>query len=68
MIDQALQKKKTQLDLHHDNIESVSHTTSTQLEIWSDCMIGSNDANKAVQPSYSLTLKENLLLKHLNML
>jgi hypothetical protein len=40
MIDQALQKKKTQLDLHHDNIESVSHTTSTQLEIWSDCMIG----------------------------
>jgi hypothetical protein len=51
MIDQALpEKKKTQLDLHHDNIESVSHTTSTQLEIWSDCMIGSNDANKAVQP------------------
>jgi hypothetical protein len=68
MIDQALPEKKNAIrSANHDNIESVSHTTSTQLEIWSDCMIGSNDANKAYNLS-SLTLKENLLLKHLNML
>lgn len=63
MTDQAITNKKTQFDLNSDDFESVIYTTSTQLEIWSDCMIGSSDANKAYNLSYSLNFKGKFIIE-----
>ncbi|MFD2942103.1 non-ribosomal peptide synthetase [Flavobacterium notoginsengisoli] len=43
-------------------IERVIYTTNSQQEIWSDCIFGGNDANKAYNLSISLKLKGNLVI------
>ncbi|WP_264565380.1 non-ribosomal peptide synthetase [Flavobacterium sp. N3904] len=46
-------------------IENIIRTTNSQLEIWTDCLIGSSDANKAYNLSYSIKLKGELVLEAL---
>ena len=46
-------------------IESVVNTTDSQLEIWTDCLIGDSDANKAYNLSYSIKFRGNLVLEAL---
>ncbi|HRA72275.1 MAG TPA: condensation domain-containing protein, partial [Flavobacterium sp.] len=46
-------------------IESVIPATNSQLEIWTDCLIGNNDANKAFNLSYSIKFKGELVLEAL---
>ncbi|WP_338840247.1 amino acid adenylation domain-containing protein [Flavobacterium ginsenosidimutans] len=43
-------------------IERVIHTTNSQQEIWSDCIFGGSDANKAYNLSVSIRLKGNLII------
>ncbi|MFH7000352.1 amino acid adenylation domain-containing protein [Flavobacterium sp. FlaQc-57] len=43
-------------------IERVIQTTNSQQEIWSDCIFGGSDANKAYNLSVSLKLKGNLVV------
>ena len=40
-------------------IERVIYATNSQQEIWSDCIFGGSDANKAYNLSVSITLKGN---------
>ncbi|MEZ7503926.1 amino acid adenylation domain-containing protein [Flavobacterium sp. Arc2] len=61
MEGQAHKYKKTQFDPLSTEIESVIHTTNTQLEIWTDCLIGSSDANKAYNLSYTISFKGELI-------
>ncbi|AWK06834.1 non-ribosomal peptide synthetase [Flavobacterium crocinum] len=42
-------------------IERVIHTTNSQQEIWSDCIFGGSDANKAYNLSVSIKFKGNLV-------
>lgn len=42
-------------------IERVIQTTNSQQEIWTDCIFGGSDANKAYNLSVSITLKGNLV-------
>ncbi|WP_291141043.1 non-ribosomal peptide synthetase [Flavobacterium sp. UBA7680] len=42
-------------------IERVIQTTNSQQEIWSDCIFGGSDANKAYNLSVSIKLKGNLI-------
>lgn len=46
-------------------IESTIHTTNSQLEIWTDCLIGSSDANKAYNLSYSIKFTGKLMFEAL---
>lgn len=59
------QNNKTQLETYSSEIESVINTTNSQLEIWTDCLIGSSDANKAYNLSYSIKFSGNLVLEAL---
>lgn len=43
-------------------IERVIYTTNSQLEIWTDCIFGGSDANKAYNLSVSIKFKGNLVL------
>lgn len=43
-------------------IERVIQTTNSQQEIWSDCIFGGSDANKAYNLSVSIKLKGNLII------
>ncbi|SHH04644.1 non-ribosomal peptide synthetase [Flavobacterium defluvii] len=43
-------------------IERVIHTTNAQQEIWTDCIFGGSDANRAYNLSVSVKLKGNLIL------
>lgn len=43
-------------------IERVIHTTNSQQEIWTDCIFGGSDANKAYNLSVSINLKGNLVI------
>ena len=43
-------------------IEQVIYTTKSQLEIWTDCIIGGDDANRAYNLSVSIKLKGNLII------
>ncbi len=54
MKHQAHNQNKTQFNPLSTNIESIIHTTNSQLEIWTDCVIGGVDANKAYNLSYSI--------------
>ncbi|REH01872.1 non-ribosomal peptide synthetase [Flavobacterium aquicola] len=51
---QSHNQNKIQFDPLHAEIESVIRITNTQLEIWMDCLIGGNNANKAYNLSYSI--------------
>ncbi|MBB4802526.1 amino acid adenylation domain-containing protein [Flavobacterium nitrogenifigens] len=44
-------------------IERVIHTTNSQQEIWSDCLFGGSDANKAYNLSVSINFKGNLIIE-----
>lgn len=65
MKDQSQNLNKIQFDLLSSEIGSVMPTTNTQLEIWTDCLIGSNDANKAYNLSYSIKFKGELVVEAL---
>jgi amino acid adenylation domain-containing protein len=56
---------KTQFKPNYTEIESIVQTTNTQLEIWTDCLIGGSDANKAYNLSYSITFHGNLVIEAL---
>jgi amino acid adenylation domain-containing protein len=43
-------------------IERVIYTTNSQQEIWSDCIFGGDDANKAYNLSVSLKFRGNLVI------
>jgi amino acid adenylation domain-containing protein len=43
-------------------IERVIYTTNSQQEIWTDCIFGGSDANKAYNLSVSIKFKGNLVL------
>lgn len=43
-----------------NEIERVINTTNSQLEIWTDCIFGGDDANKAYNLSVSIIFKGNL--------
>ncbi|MBF4464318.1 non-ribosomal peptide synthetase [Flavobacterium sp. LC2016-12] len=43
-------------------IERVIYSTNSQQEIWSDCIFGSSDANKAYNLSVSIQFKGNLVI------
>lgn len=43
-------------------IERVIYTTNSQQEIWSDCIFGGSDANKAYNLSVSIRFKGNLVI------
>lgn len=43
-------------------IERVIYTTKSQLEIWTDCILGGDDASKAYNLSISIKLKGNLII------
>ncbi len=43
-------------------IERVIHTTNSQQEIWSDCIFGGSDANKAYNLSVSIKFKGDLAI------
>jgi amino acid adenylation domain-containing protein len=63
MKDQSHNKSK--FDPLSIEIESVINTTNTQLEIWMDCLIGSTDANKAYNLSFSIKFTGHLVLEAL---
>lgn len=44
-------------------IERVIHTTNSQQEIWTDCIFGGSDANRAYNLSISLNFNGNLIIK-----
>ena len=46
---------ETPFDPFSLEIERVIYTTNSQLEIWTDCIFGGNDANKAYNLSVSIT-------------
>jgi hypothetical protein len=46
-----------------DEIENIIRTTNSQLEIWTDCLIGSSDANKAYNLSYSIKFSGSFVLE-----
>jgi amino acid adenylation domain-containing protein len=58
MKDQSQNNNKIQSNFNE--IETIINTTNTQLEIWTDCLIGGSDANKAYNLSYSVKFKGNL--------
>ncbi|PBJ08949.1 non-ribosomal peptide synthetase [Flavobacterium sp. ACN6] len=43
-------------------IERVIHTTNSQQEIWTDCIFGGSDANRAYNLSVSIDFQGNLIL------
>ncbi|WP_281337148.1 non-ribosomal peptide synthetase [Flavobacterium eburneipallidum] len=59
------QNNKTQIETYSSEIENVINTTNSQLEIWTDCLIGSSDANKAYNLSYSIKLNGTLVVEAL---
>lgn len=63
MNDQSHNQNKTHFDSLSIEIESVIQTTNSQLEIWTDCLIGGSDANKAYNLSYSIKFKGNLSIE-----
>jgi amino acid adenylation domain-containing protein len=63
MEDQIRNRDRTQFDSVSNEIESVIKTTNTQLEIWTDCLIGGSDANKAYNLSYSIKFKGHFVLE-----
>lgn len=56
-------QKTVQHDPFSYEIENVIHATNTQIEIWSDCLIGNDDANKAYNISFSIKLKGKLFVE-----
>lgn len=60
---------QTETEIHFNpflpEIERVIYTTSSQQEIWTDCIFGGSNANKAYNLSVSLKFKGNLLLDKL---
>ena len=60
MENQSQILSETPFDPFSLEIERVIYTTNSQLEIWTDCIFGGSDANKAYNLSVSITLKGNL--------
>jgi len=55
----------TQFNPFSLEIERVIYTTNSQLEIWTDCIFGGDDANKAYNLSVSITFKGDLVIDKL---
>ena len=62
MKDQSQNRNYVPFDSLSIEIESVIQTTNTQLEIWTDCLLGGSNANKAYNLSYSITFKGDFVL------
>ena len=63
MKDPENNQDKIKFDPLCREIECIIHTTNTQLEIWTDCLIGGSDANKAYNLSYSLKFEGEFVLR-----
>jgi amino acid adenylation domain-containing protein len=55
-------QNKTQFKSFSTEVKSVIHTTDSQLDIWTDCLIGGSNANKAYNLSYSIKFKGEFIL------
>jgi amino acid adenylation domain-containing protein len=53
---------ETQFNPFSPEIDRVIYTTSSQLEIWTDCILGGNDANRAYNLSVSIKFKGDLVI------
>ena len=62
MENQSQILSETPFDPFSLEIERVIYTTNSQLEIWTDCIFGGSDANKAYNLSVSITFKGNLVI------
>ncbi|TDD95787.1 non-ribosomal peptide synthetase, partial [Flavobacterium cellulosilyticum] len=59
-------QSQTQIEIQFNpflpEIERVIYTTNSQLEIWTDCVFGGSDANKAYNLSVSIKFTGNLVI------
>ncbi|WP_348825753.1 condensation domain-containing protein, partial [Flavobacterium aestuarii] len=62
---QSHNQNRNQFDSLPAEIESAVRITNTQLEIWTDCLIGGASANKAYNLSYSIKFSGVLILEAL---
>ncbi|MBK0368817.1 non-ribosomal peptide synthetase [Flavobacterium agrisoli] len=60
-ITKKLTESKAQFNPFSPEIERVINTTSSQQEIWSDCIIGGSEANKSYNLSVSLKFTGNFI-------
>lgn len=65
MKGQLHNQNKSQFNPFSSEIESVINTTNAQMEIWTDCLVGGNDANKAYNLSYSIKFTGELAIDKL---
>ncbi|AWG22183.1 hypothetical protein FFWV33_12000 [Flavobacterium faecale] len=63
MSDPLHKQAQPSLTAKNHAVETVIKTTNTQLEIWTDCMIGGSDASKAYNLSYTLTFKGDFIFQ-----
>jgi amino acid adenylation domain-containing protein len=61
MKNQSQIQTETQFDPFSNEIERVIYSTNSQLEIWTDCIFGGSDANRAYNLSVSIKFKGNLI-------
>ncbi|MGQ7947205.1 non-ribosomal peptide synthetase [Flavobacterium sp. WC2509] len=66
MKNQYLTQTETQFNPFSHEIERVIYSTNSQLEIWTDCIFGGSDANKAYNLSVSIKLKGELIINSLD--
>jgi amino acid adenylation domain-containing protein len=64
MKNQPQKKSETKIQFNpfSREVERIIYTTNSQQEIWSDCIFGGSDANKAYNLSVSIKLKGNLVI------
>ena len=62
MENQSQIQTETQFNPFSPEIDRVIYTTSSQLEIWTDCILGGNDANRAYNLSVSIKFKGDLVI------
>jgi len=65
MKTQSQEHNKASLNPSSAEIENCIHSTNSQLDIWSDCLIGGSDANKAYNLSYSIKFTGRLVIEAL---
>lgn len=65
MKTQSQEHNKAPLNPFSTEIKNCIHSTNSQLDIWSDCLIGGSDANKAYNLSYSIKFKGRLVIEAL---
>lgn len=61
-LTQTEMETEIQFNPFSPEVERVIHTTNSQQEIWTDCIFGGSDANRAYNLSVSIEFKGNLVL------